>query len=79
MKEKILFCWSGGKDSAMALYHVKKSKSFEILSLLTTVTEDYARVSMHGIRKKLLESQAISLEFPLNQVLISKNLSLIHI
>ena len=75
MKEKILLSWSGGKDSAMALYHVKKSKSFEIISLLTTVTEDYARVSMHGIRKELVESQAISLELPLNQVLISKNRS----
>jgi len=41
-----------GKDSALALYQVKKSKSFEILSLLTTVTENYARVSMHGIRPK---------------------------
>jgi len=75
MKEKILFSWSGGKDSAIALYHVKKSKSFEILSLLTTVTEDYARVSMHGIRKELLQSQANSLELPLSQVLISKDRS----
>ena len=75
MKEKILFSWSGGKDSALAFYQVKKSKSFEILSLLTTVTEDYARVSMHGIRKELLRSQASSLEFPLSQVLISKDRS----
>ena len=75
MREKILFCWSGGKDSAIALYYLKKSKNFKILSLLTTVTEDYARVSMHGIRKELLQSQANSLELPLSQVLISKNRS----
>ena len=61
MAEKALFSWSGGKDSAIALYEIQKSKNYEILALLTTITEDYDRVSMHGLRRSLLERQANSL------------------
>ena len=75
MKEKIIVSWSGGKDSAMALYEVKKNKSYEIISLLTTVTEDYDRISMHGVRQSLLEQQSNFLGFPLTKVFISKNKS----
>jgi uncharacterized protein (TIGR00290 family) len=73
--EKILFAWSGGKDSAMALYELKKSKGYEIRALLTTVTEDYDRVSMHGVRRVLLEKQADSLCIPLEKIPISKQSS----
>lgn len=75
MGEKILLCWSGGKDSALALYELRKSCDFEITALLTTITEDYDRVSMHGIRRALLELQAESLGLPLEKVCISKNAS----
>jgi uncharacterized protein (TIGR00290 family) len=75
MKEKILFTWSGGKDSAMALYELKKSNGYEITALLTTVTEDYDRISMHGVRRVLLEKQADSLGLPLEAVFISKQSS----
>jgi diphthamide synthase (EF-2-diphthine--ammonia ligase) len=61
LTEKVLFTWSGGKDSAMALYELKKSNSYEIAGLVTTVTEDYDRISMHGVRRVLLEKQALSL------------------
>ena len=73
MAEKALFSWSGGKDSAIALYEIQKSKNYEILALLTTITEDYDRVSMHGLRSSLLERQAESLGFPLEKVFISKD------
>ena len=75
MRERVLFTWSGGKDSAMALYELQKSQSYEIAALLTTVTEDFNRISMHGVRHILLERQAESLGFPLERVLISRNSS----
>jgi len=73
--EKALFSWSGGKDSAIALYEIQKSKSYEILALLTTITEDYDRVSMHGLRRILLEQQAKSLGISLEKVFITKDAS----
>ena len=75
MPEKVLFSWSGGKDSAMALYEIQKSKEYEVAALLTTVTEDYDRVSMHGLRRVLLEQQAESLGYPLEKIFITKNAS----
>jgi uncharacterized protein (TIGR00290 family) len=73
--ERVLFTWSGGKDSALALYHLEMADGYEILALLTTVTEDYGRISMHGVRTVLLEQQADSLRLPLEQVRISRNTS----
>ena len=75
MKEMVIVGWSGGKDSALALYEVLKKKSFDVLELLTTVTEDYDRVSIHGVRRVLLEEQAESLGFPLEKMLIKKGAS----
>lgn len=71
--EKVLFSWSGGKDSAISLYEVQKSKKYEILSLLTTITGDYDRVSMHGVRRTLIEQQARSLGLPVEEVFIDKD------
>ncbi len=70
MPEDILFCWSGGKDSAMALHALGAEKGVHIVGLLTTVTEEYDRISMHGVRRALLEGQAESLGLPLHAVLI---------
>jgi len=70
MAEDILFCWSGGKDSAMALHALGAEPSVRITGLLTTVTEEYDRISMHGVRRALLERQADSLGLPLHAVLI---------
>jgi len=75
MGEKVLFTWSGGKDSALAIYELQKIQKYEILSLLTTITEDYDRISMHGVRRTLLEQQADSLGIPLEKVFLSKNSS----
>lgn len=68
--ERILFCWSGGKDSAMALAELLRADEYEIAPLLTTVTEDYDRISMHGVRRTLLEAQAAALHLPLHIVRI---------
>ncbi|GAI47578.1 unnamed protein product [marine sediment metagenome] len=70
--EKVLFCWSGGKDSALALYEIQKDNKYEIVSLLTTITEDYDRVSLHGVPRILVEQQAKSLGLPIQEVFISK-------
>jgi uncharacterized protein (TIGR00290 family) len=70
MPEPILFCWSGGKDSAMALYSLLQQKEFRVAALLTTVTEGFDRVSMHGVRRELLHRQAQSIGLPLREVFI---------
>jgi len=67
--------WSGGKDSCLALYEIQKSTDYRVAALLTTVTRDYGRISMHGVRRVLLEKQAHSLGLPLHQVLITKGAS----
>ncbi|PYU87422.1 MAG: diphthine--ammonia ligase [Acidobacteria bacterium] len=68
--EPILFCWSGGKDSAMALYTLHQKRHFRVVALLTTVTETYERIAMHGVRRELLRRQAESLGLPLHEVSI---------
>jgi uncharacterized protein (TIGR00290 family) len=81
--EPILFCWSGGKDSAMALHTLLQQKQFRVVALLTTVTEGRVpgfalanpgstedRISMHGVRRELLQRQAESLRLPLHEVRI---------
>lgn len=75
MIEKVLFTWSGGKDSAMALYELQMTQGYEVATLLTTVTEGYDRISMHGARRVLLEQQAESLRLPLEKLYISRNSS----
>jgi len=73
MPDKILFSWSGGKDGALALHSIKNNKHFEIAALLTTITADYDRISMHGVRRNLLEKQAESIGILLEKVIITKN------
>src|SRR6266481_2590121 len=68
-----LVSWSGGKDSCMALREVQRTANTRVAALLTTITRDYDRISMHGVRRILLERQAASLGVPLHQILISKS------
>ncbi|MHC4644488.1 MAG: Dph6-related ATP pyrophosphatase [Planctomycetota bacterium] len=75
MKEKVIVAWSGGKDSTLALHEIIKTEEYEIAVLLTTVTQEYDRVSMHGVRRVLLERQAESLGFALEKVFISQDTS----
>jgi uncharacterized protein (TIGR00290 family) len=70
MSEPILFCWSGGKDSAMALHALLQRNDVRVVALLTTVTEGYERISMHGVRRELLALQAESIGLPLHEVRI---------
>jgi uncharacterized protein (TIGR00290 family) len=70
MREPVLFCWSGGKDSAMALHVLQQDPHVRVAALLTTVTEGYDRISMHGVRRELLQQQAQSIGLPLHEVFI---------
>jgi len=68
--EPVLFCWSGGKDSAIALHTLLQQKQYQVAALLTTVTEVYDRIAMHGVRRELLRRQVDSLRLPLHEVSI---------
>lgn len=75
MGKTVTCYWSGGKDSAMALYEIGTSQrycGYRVTSLLTTLTEDYDRVSGHGVRRSLLERQATCLGLELRETYISK-------
>lgn len=74
--ERAFFNWSGGKDSALALHHALQSREWNILRLLTTVNEDFRRISMHGVREELLERQADSLGIPLVKCLLPVDASM---
>jgi len=69
-KEPVVLSWSGGKDSTMAAYQLLASQKYEITALLTTVTEGFDRISMHGVRRELLERQSDSLGIPLRKIMI---------
>ncbi|WP_441316641.1 Dph6-related ATP pyrophosphatase [Flavobacterium flevense] len=63
--KKALFNWSSGKDSALALYKILQNPEFEINYLLTSVNQQFQRISMHGVRVELLGQQAQSIGIPL--------------
>ena len=63
-------CWSGGKDSSLALHAVLQDPALRVEALLTTVTEGYERISMHGVRRSLLAQQAVALGLTLDEVRI---------
>ena len=67
-KPKALAAWSSGKDAAWALHVVREKGEVEVAGLLTTITETYARVSMHGVREAVLEAQAAATGLPLVKV-----------
>ena len=61
---KALIAWSSGKDSAWALHEVRRAGAFEIVGALTTVTHEFCRVSMHGVREELLGAQLAAARLP---------------
>ena len=68
MNENAFMNWSGGKDSALCLYKALQSKQCNIECLLTNVNASHNRVSMHGLRRSLLEMQAASIGIPLQTI-----------
>lgn len=74
-REKIVLCWSGGKDSALALHRLQHDDKFEVVALLTTCNAHFQRVSMHGVRIDLVDRQAEALGLPLEKVFVSQRSS----
>lgn len=70
MSEPIALCFSGGKDSALALQEIRRRGEYRVAELVTTVTDAYDRVSMHGVRRALLRRQAESLGLPVTEVAV---------
>ncbi len=69
--QQAVLLWSGGKDSALALYHAGKSHpALQVVKLLTCVSQAYDRVSMHGVRRQLVQEQADALGLPIDFVVI---------
>ena len=68
MNQRSIFNWSGGKDSALALYHCLKNPGIEIKYLVTAINDAADRISMHGVRTELLVKQAESIGIPLYQI-----------
>lgn len=67
-REPVAVSWSGGKDSALALAALAAGGRYEPVALLTSITTDYDRVSIHGVRRALLEAQAAALGLPLYEI-----------
>ncbi|HEX8452233.1 MAG TPA: hypothetical protein VF647_09070 [Longimicrobium sp.] len=70
-REPVVLSWSGGKDSALALARLRADPRIEVAGLLTTVTAEYDRVSIHGVRRTLLHAQADALGLPLQEVTLA--------
>lgn len=68
---RVLLSWSGGKDSSLALSALRADPRFDVVGLLTTVTADYDRISIHGVRRALLEEQARLAQLPLREASIA--------
>ncbi|MGE0604786.1 MAG: ATP-binding protein [Xanthobacteraceae bacterium] len=70
MKPKALISWSSGKDATWALHRARQAGEYEIVGALTTITENFDRVSMHGVRRELLDAQLRAANLPLLPVTI---------
>ncbi|HEX6911031.1 MAG TPA: hypothetical protein VF142_11585 [Longimicrobium sp.] len=67
-REPLILSWSGGKDSALALARLREQDGVEVVGLMTTVTEGYDRISIHGVRRALLHAQAAAVGLPVHEV-----------
>ena len=69
-RESIAMCFSGGKDSAIALHEIRRAETYVVKELLTTVTIPYDRVTMHGVRRALVRQQADAIGIPITEVAV---------
>ncbi|WP_118949568.1 Dph6-related ATP pyrophosphatase [Taibaiella helva] len=71
--QNIVLNWSSGKDAALALYELQQSNTYRVQLLLTSLSEAYGRISMHGVREEVLERQAMHLQLPLQKIYLPEN------
>ena len=69
-RKQAYFNWSGGKDSSLALHYLLQSGEYDIQQLVTTVNSVQGRISMHGVRRELLQLQAESIGIPVHAILL---------
>ena|SRR5690606_5965787 len=69
-RSPVLLCWSGGKDAAWALHALRRRDDVEVVALLSTITVDYGRSSMQGVRREVLQAQASAAGLPLLEAAI---------
>lgn len=70
MRRPIALAWSGGKDSSLALAALRADPTLEVVALVTTITRDFDRISMHGVRREVLEAQVAAIGLPLVEATI---------
>lgn len=68
MKKKVTISWSGGKDSAFALYKILSLQEFDVVNLHTVIDEQTKRVGLHGVSEELIEKQAQAIGLPLKKI-----------
>jgi uncharacterized protein (TIGR00290 family) len=73
--ESIVLSWSGGKDSSLALAALRSDPRYEVVALLSSITRGYDRVSIHGVRRELVEAQAAATGLPLLEVTLEQQSS----
>ncbi|WP_118974042.1 adenine nucleotide alpha hydrolase [Taibaiella koreensis] len=71
--QDIVLNWSSGKDAALALYHLLQTGDYRVRSLLTSLSEAYGRISMHGVREEVLERQAKHMQLPLQKIYLPED------
>src|SRR6186713_183785 len=69
-KQKVTVSWSGGKDSAFALYKILVSGEYEVTGLHTVVDENSKRVGLHGVREEMIRLQAEAIGLPVEFILL---------
>ncbi|MFT3670101.1 MAG: ATP-binding protein [Pseudoxanthomonas sp.] len=70
MRTPVLLAWSGGKDAAWTLHVLRQHDDIQVVGLLTTVTRESQRVSMQGIRRRVLHAQARAANLPLIEAMM---------
>jgi len=71
VRKSVVLSWSGGKDSALALDALSTDPTVQVVGLLTSVTREYERISVHGVRRSMLEAQVQRLGLPLFEIALS--------
>jgi uncharacterized protein (TIGR00290 family) len=73
--EPLVLSWSGGKDSSLALAALRGDPRYEVVALQTSITRGYDRVSIHGVRRALVEAQAAAAGLPLIEITLEQQSS----
>jgi diphthamide synthase (EF-2-diphthine--ammonia ligase) len=73
LKKRVTVSWSGGKDSAFALYKILQTGEYDVVALHTIINEQTRRVGMHGVREELMDEQAEAIGLPLTKLYLESS------